>query len=507
MKKRWISAWLAVVMILSVVTGSLSAGIVYAEEENVVAASVAGNITWSISNGVLKITGNGDMPDWESEVYAPWFSRHHSITAVEIGEGITSIGNHAFTNSPNLTKVTISDSVISIGESAFALCQSLINVTIPDSVTSIGGYAFNSCKFLTKITIPDSVTSIGQAAFAWCKSLTEIIIPDSVISIGQGAFCGCSSLTKITIPNYITSIGDSTFSTCSSLKNIMIPYGVTSIGERAFDYCKSLIEITIPDSVTSISDYAFSNCFSLKNITIPYGVTSIGERAFEYCKSLTEITIPDSIISISDDVFSCCESLKKITIPDSVTSISQTAFYCCSSLTIWTWRDSYAWQYAIDHNIPVRALDDMNLLDISISVHETSSCTENDRIGTMYYACGNFFWDKKTGIDEIERTNYDVCYVKVTATNSLEDNSILENAKDNNICIQLQAPEGFSFEPDTMVSETEFYYDLLAAEKEQEITLECYPVYTEIAPVSQYLEFSVSYQSDVLGNVKAQIRK
>lgn len=150
---------------------------------------------------------------------------------------------------------------------------------------------------------------------------------------------------------------------------------------------------------------------------------------------------------------------------------------------------------------------DSDLLDISISVHETSSCTENDRIDTMYYACGNFFWDKKTGTDEVERTNYDICYVKVAATNSLEDDSILENADDSNVCIQLQAPDGFSFEPDTIVSETEFYYDLLASEKDQEITLECYPIYTEITPVSQCLEFKVSYQSDVLGNVEAQIEE
>ena len=206
-------------------------------------------------------------------------------------------GTGAMTNNPSwsdyasyIKYVTLPDGLTTIGDLAFSGCSSLTSITIPNSVTSIGGGAFRVCSRLTSITIPNSVTSIGDRAFYNCSRLTSITIPNSVTSIGNEVFWGCSRLTSITIPNSLTSIGYSAFNGCSKLTSITIPNSVTSIGSNAFRYCSSLTSITIPNSVTSIGGGAFAECSSLTSVTLGNSVTSIGSGAFSYCSKIREVT-------------------------------------------------------------------------------------------------------------------------------------------------------------------------------------------------------------------------
>ena len=226
------------------------------------------------SNGLLVYASESDNRDY---VY------RNAIRKVELGSGVTSIGNQAF-----------------------RYCYSLSSITIPDGVTSISDYAFQNCYSLSSITIPNSVTSIGGYAFSGCYSLSSITIPNSVTSIGWYAFYKCYNLSSITIPNSVTSIGDYAFYDCIGLSSIIIPDGVTSIGDSAFGDCTSLSSITIPNSVTSISSNAFQNCHSLLSITIPNSVTSIGSSVFKSCYGLAHIYfLPTTPPSVSNsDAFS-----------------------------------------------------------------------------------------------------------------------------------------------------------------------------------------------------------
>ncbi|MBR0064693.1 MAG: leucine-rich repeat domain-containing protein, partial [Paludibacteraceae bacterium] len=123
------------------------------------------NLTWNLTDGVLTISGTGKMTDFSYPDYGPWYSSRSSIKTVNIGDGVTSIGDDAFYNCSALTSVTIGNSVTSIGNYAFYECRSLTSVTIPNSVTSIGDGAFYNCSSLTSVTIPNSVTTIGEYAF------------------------------------------------------------------------------------------------------------------------------------------------------------------------------------------------------------------------------------------------------------------------------------------------------------------------------------------------------
>ena len=339
MKKRLLSFVLAVLMIASLLPATaLAADIV--DSGTCGAEGDGSNLTWTLDReGVLTISGSGDMYDYGLSD-APWYGIRSRVKSAVIADGVTSIGYKAFDDCTSLTSVTIPDSVTSIGDSAFSGCTSLTSVTIPDSVTSIGDSAFSGCTSLTSVTIPDSVTSIGDWAFSYCTSLTSVTLPDSVTSIGYEAFFNCTSLTSVTIPDGVTSIGEDAFRNCTSLTSVTIPDSVTRIGERAFYYCTSLTSVTIPDSVTSIGEFAFSGCTSLTSVTIPDSVTSIGGWAFYKCTSLTSVTIPDSVTSIGNGAFEGCTSLTSVTIPDSVTSIGEDTFRNCTSLKSVTIPDS-----------------------------------------------------------------------------------------------------------------------------------------------------------------------
>ena len=219
---------------------------------------------------VIKLTVNGTM-----EFYG---SSSIGGGAILLYSSSNDSRNYVYRNS--VQKIEIGNGVTSIGQYAFFYCSSLSSITIHDSVTSIGGSAFRSCFSISSITIPDGVTSIGTNTFYNCYSLASITIPDSATSIGEYVFSNCSSLASITIPDGVTSIREYVFSNCYSLASITMPDGVTSIGTNTFFNCYSLSSITIPDSVTSIGQYAFYNCYSLASITIPDGVTSIGDGTF-----------------------------------------------------------------------------------------------------------------------------------------------------------------------------------------------------------------------------------
>ena len=127
------------------------------------------DLRWHLTdNGVLTISGKGEMYGYLYPKRAPWGDSPEKVKRIIIGDGITTIGQAAFAGCSALTSVTIPNSVTTIGEYAFYGCKALTSVTIPNSVTEIGGHAFSDCSALTSVTIPNSVTEIGDYAFRGC---------------------------------------------------------------------------------------------------------------------------------------------------------------------------------------------------------------------------------------------------------------------------------------------------------------------------------------------------
>ena len=321
--------------------------------------------TLSASGKVLTIRGNGNMCNASgyssgysnnSTIYQPWHTSKSSITNVIIEEGVTSIGQHAFSGFTALTSVTIPNSVTKIDGFAFDSCTNLTSIAIPNSVEYISWGAFYKCTNLASVTIPNSVKIIDGGTegtifwvngktyrgkvgvFSGCTKLKEVTIGSGVTYIGSYAFYG-SGLTSITIPNSVDTIGKEAFAECG-LTSVTIGNGVTEIGEGVFSGCTGLKTVAIPNSVTKIGPGAFHNT-GLISVTIPNSVTTIGiledfgdwRGAFSGCDSLTSITIPNSVITIGKSTFSGCNRLTSITIPNNVYTLGKDAFSACSDLT------------------------------------------------------------------------------------------------------------------------------------------------------------------------------
>ena len=108
--------------------------------------------------------------------------------------------NYVYKNA--IRKVELGSGVTSIGNSAFQSCYSLSSITIPDGVTSIGDYAFQSCYSLSSITIPDGVTSIGSYAFNYCYGVAHLyFLPTTPPSVSDSnAFSGIPTDCVIHVP-------------------------------------------------------------------------------------------------------------------------------------------------------------------------------------------------------------------------------------------------------------------------------------------------------------------
>lgn len=263
------------------------------------------------SNKILTISGTGKM-DQYNDNQAPWMKGGWAsrFNRVIIQNGVTSIGEYAFSNCASLGSITMPNGLKSIGHHAFASCSNLKNISIPGSVTSIGMTAFASSG-ITSAAIPKGVTKIEDRTFYNCSRLTNVSIPNTVTSIGIRAFYNCVELKSISLPSGIKRIENDAFSKCNKVTKVTIPGSVTSFGS-AFSDCSGLTSVAIPNSIKTLERNAFSKCIKLASVTIPKSVTSIDSYAFEDCKGLTSLTIPNSVISVGKNAFINCSNLKKV---------------------------------------------------------------------------------------------------------------------------------------------------------------------------------------------------
>ncbi len=334
---------------------------VYTEQSGAASLSaVAEDFAWSLDeNGVLTISGHGDMPyestngcyyeswgnhyDMRSNI-VPWSFLSQKIIYVIIKEGITSIAPEAFFDCAALIDIAIPNSVTTIGARAFSCCSNLKKIVLPDGLSTIGDSAFFDCTELTEISIPDSITNIGMGSFSqtpWERTYYNACT-DDILYIGRVAYRykfkdgADHSEVSIKLKPGTKGIASGFFTVPITNKiSLYIPDTIEYIAENAFQEPSSdrVYHVYITDLAAwcNIEYYRRSDYFDNCGVS-PLFISSSDAKLFLNGEAVTHLVIPDGVTKIPNGAFANLSQLTDVTIPDSVTEIGDAAFYGCANL-------------------------------------------------------------------------------------------------------------------------------------------------------------------------------
>ena len=134
-------------------------------------------LTWSLENKVLTISGEGEMDSYRLDVAAPWAEYVDEIECVVIGRDVKRIGAYAFNGLDKMNAVIFEyDSELMVIEDyAFANCKELTDIELPDGLETLGEGAFANCEKLSKVVLPESVSAFSSVTvdFQWLEDFID----------------------------------------------------------------------------------------------------------------------------------------------------------------------------------------------------------------------------------------------------------------------------------------------------------------------------------------------
>ncbi len=379
----------------------------------------------SISQYAFQGSGirSAKLPEGLTWIGASAFSKCGNLTYVSVPASATRIDGGAFADNPRLSKVDFQAKVDSLPGGIFENCPALTSFVIPDGVTTIGNAAFSESGLKT-VTVPITVTKIEDNAFA-STSLTDVYFDGSQvewkkITIGSGndalkkanvhfarvhvcqpekvadrvePTCvtagkveywrcdGCGKLYddanctneltqgQLTIPKLghnmtkteaveptYWAAGNNAYYTCSRCGKVYKDEAgqtETTVEAEMLEKLASVASgksgnlnwVLTEDGTLVISGSGEMSSYSetevapwfryrmkINSLIVEKGITRVGYYAFYGCIKLTSVSLPEGVTVIGDSAFRNCTGLTEVRIPDGVTYLDPGAFYGCSGL-------------------------------------------------------------------------------------------------------------------------------------------------------------------------------
>ena len=307
-------------------------------------SGTTGDCRWRLDGTVLTISGNGAIAHYRGEA-APWKNR---VSEVVIEEGVTAIGDSAFSDCVALQSIQLPSTLREIGHFAFMGCASLKTLEFPEGLKKIGNGIFMGGAGLQEIYIPKSLTEIGTGNFTGLRHLTRITVHS-----GNTAYCDVdgvlfnkakttlyaypagSDRTSYTVPTTGTRIESQAFSEAAALAQLEIHDGVSYIGMQVFVGTGALdaAKRASTDGGVYINNHLVAMTRNdLTEYTVRAGTITVGGGAMQGCSRLQTLTLPDGLVFLGENACSAQSSLQSVTLPASIKQIEKFAFYGNSAL-------------------------------------------------------------------------------------------------------------------------------------------------------------------------------
>lgn len=212
------------------------------------------------------------------------FSQCYSVISLAFSDTMTTVDQKCFVDCPSCDVLQTPGVSGTLPLEFSARNRTMADFIIPEGVTEIGQDAFTYCYGLMNVTVPSTLRTTGTNAFSYCQALNTITFPNAFTTMAASTFESCSALQEFSIPSSMTSIPSKAFKSCASLGYIVIPSGITEIGTEAFSGCSGLAYIkfegTTPPTLTNSN--TFANLETDCKIMVPTGSLSTYTSASYY---------------------------------------------------------------------------------------------------------------------------------------------------------------------------------------------------------------------------------
>ena len=253
----------------------------------VVEGQLGDNVYFNYDNGVINITGSGDM--WETIPDSDGMcSSEFALSSCSLGVAMAKAVVNELNLSPNVAyKLTL------------LLSQYLVGITFEDLGTtkdgirqimitpeSEGGFGFSDEEVneamavidilpeFKSLVIRNGITSISNNFLAMAK-IDHLIIPNTITAIGED-FLVIGKIVNLELEEGTTIVVKNLVSgEDATVDNIILPEGVTTIKTGAINKVRGMTKLTIPKTVTQIETSSISGS-DLKKIINKTG------RAFDW---------------------------------------------------------------------------------------------------------------------------------------------------------------------------------------------------------------------------------